>query len=169
MKITVLKKSRTHGLRKFNFTEIQAISILFTVLLLPLLTAWIGYQMALSPEKQPLSTVAIASMQQQIDEQQQQLIDTKAQAQLQLDALTIKIGGLQAELRRINVLGQRVASLAKINKNEFDFSQSPGMGGPAEPIDGAVNYTPGNLFQGLDDFSAQLNDRAYQLEVLRKP
>ena len=56
--------------------------------------------------------------------------------------------------------------MSKVNKNEFDFSQTPGMGGPEQLIDTPVGYTSTDLFQGLDDFSAQLMDRAYQLEVL---
>ena len=166
MKITVLKKSRSRGLRKFNFSEVQVISILFTVLTLPLLTAWLGYNVATTPVEQTLSSVAIANMQQQINLQQSQLTETKEQAQLQLDALTSKIGRLQAELTRINALGQRVAKLAKVNESEFDFSQSPGIGGPEESIDGGSEYSSTDIFQGLDDFSAQLNDRGYQLEVL---
>ncbi len=166
MKITVLKKSRAHGLRKFNFSEVQVISILFAVFAIPVLTAWMGYHAAKTPTEQPLSAVAISSMQKDIFEQNQQLEDTKAQAQLQLDALTSKIGGLQAELTRINALGQRVATLAKVNKNEFDFSQTPGIGGPTQLIEPSEGYTSTDLFQGLDDFSAQLMDRAYQLEVL---
>ncbi len=166
MKVTVLKKSRAHGLRKFNFSEVQVISILFAVFAMPAFTAWLGYQSAKAPTEQPLSAVAISSMQKEIKEQNQQLEDTKVHAQLQLDALTSKIGGLQAELTRINALGQRVATLAKVNKNEFDFSQTPGIGGPAQPIEPSADYTSTDLFQGLDDFSAQLMDRAYQLEVL---
>ena len=166
MKITILKKSRKHGLRKFNFTEIQVISILFIILTLPGITAWIGYRVATTPVEQTLSSVAIANMQHQINVQSQQLAETKDEAQLQLDALTSKIGRLQAEITRINALGQRVAKLAKVNMNEFDFSQLPGIGGPSELSDSDAEYSSNDIFQGLDDFSAHLNDRAYQLEVL---
>jgi len=144
---------------------------MFITLALPMMTAWIGYKMATSPTEQPLSSVAIASMRDQLQQQRQLLTETRNQAQLQLDALTSKIGILQAELTRINAFGQRVASIAKVNKNEFDFSQPPGIGGPSETMDGPVGgpvsaYSSSDLFRGLDDFSAQLNDRAYQLEVL---
>jgi len=166
MKITVLKKSRRHGLRKFHFTEAQVIVTLFIVITLPVFTAWYGYQSALEPVETPISTLALGSMQKQIDQQVQELDDSKKKAQLQLEALTSKIGVLQAELTRINALGQRVASLAKINKDEFDFSQQPGIGGPVSPEQDGLGYSSSDLFQGLDDFSAQLNDRAYQLEVL---
>ena len=172
MKITILKKSRSHGLRKFNFSEVQVISILFFVLAAPFLTAFVTYQYAQTSKEQPLSSVAIDLMRGKIDQQMQELAETKNKSQLQLDALTLKFGRLQAELTRINAFGQRVASLAKVNKNEFDFSQSPGLGGPQESIGpqenvaGESQFPTTNLFQDLDDFSAQLNDRAYQLEIL---
>jgi len=164
MKITVLKKSRRKGLRKFNFTELQVIIILFVVITLPVFTAWLGYSQGNEPIKTSISTLAFSSMQQKIEQQEKELAETRDKAQLQLDALTTKIGGLQAELTRINALGQRLTSLAKINKDEFDFSQRPGIGGPANPSE--REYLSPNLFHDLDDFSAHLNDRAHQLEVL---
>jgi murein DD-endopeptidase MepM/ murein hydrolase activator NlpD len=172
MKITILKKSRSHGLRKFNFSEVQVISILFFVLAAPFLTAFVTYQYVQTPKEQALSSVAIDLMRGKIDQQMQELAETKNKSQLQLDALTLKFGRLQAELTRINAFGQRIASLAKVNKNEFNFSQSPGLGGPQEStgpqknIAGESQFPTTNLFQDLDDFSAQLNDRAYQLEIL---
>ena len=171
MKITVLKKSSAHGLRKFNFSEFQVISIIITVLALPMISAWASYKVFSAPMEQPLSTVAIASMQKQLQAQGAEIEQTKQQSLLKLDALTSKIGLLQAELTRINAFGQRVATLAKVNKNEFDFSQPPGIGGPSLVITNSdeapmIEYPATDLFQELDDFTAQLNDRAYQLEVL---
>ena len=160
MKITVLKKSRSHGLRKFNFSEVQVISILVMVLASPVLASFLTYQYTKAPIEQPLAIVAIESMQAQLDQQMQDLDATKARSQLKLDALTLKFGRLQAELTRINAFGQRVATLAKVNKDEFDFSQPPGMGGPEEMLEGMSQFPTSNLFQDLDDFAAQLNDRA---------
>ncbi len=166
MKITVLKKSNRHGLRKYNFTELQVIITLLIIFTLPFLTAWLGYSNGSKSENTPLSSLAIQSMKEQIEFQEIELSQSRKKVQLQLEALTTKIGGLQAELTRINALGQRVANLAKINKDEFDFSQRPGIGGQAPTSEHIVGYSSSELFQGLDDFSAQLNDRAYQLEVL---
>ncbi|MCP4411573.1 MAG: peptidoglycan DD-metalloendopeptidase family protein [Gammaproteobacteria bacterium] len=166
MKITVLKKSNSHGLRKYNFTELQVIITLLVVFTLPFLTAWLGYNNASKSENMPVSSMAIQSMKKQIEFQEIELSKSRKKVQLQIEALTTKIGGLQAELTRINALGQRVANLAKINKDEFDFSQRPGIGGQAPASEHIVGYSSSELFQGLDDFSAQLNDRAYQLEVL---
>ncbi len=166
MKITILKKSRSRGLRKFNFSDSQVFVTLFIVITLPLFSAWYGYNRGSTLLETPVSAVAIASMQEQINQQKIALEDSKKKAQLQLEALTTKIGGLQAELTRINALGQRVANLAKINKDEFDFSQRPGIGGPVSPAQNKPGYFSSDIFHGLENFSAQLNDRAYQLEVL---
>ncbi|RLA00271.1 MAG: hypothetical protein DRQ47_09715, partial [Gammaproteobacteria bacterium] len=68
MKITVLKKSSSQGLRKFNFSEFQVITILLTILALPLISAWIGYRYASTPQEQPLASVAIASMYVQLEQ-----------------------------------------------------------------------------------------------------
>jgi murein DD-endopeptidase MepM/ murein hydrolase activator NlpD len=105
-------------------------------------------------------------MRDKLAEQEHALGESKKEAQLQLNALTAKIGLMKAELNRINALGQRVAELAKVNKGEFDFSIQPGIGGPMEPANADNRYAAADLFQGLEDFDALINDRAYQLEIL---
>lgn len=167
MKITLLKKSSSQGLRKFHFSEVQVILILLFVLSLPIAGAWLGYEWAKPEHESSLASQAIEQMRQKLAGQQTDLDSSKKKASLQLSALTRKIGLMQAELNRINALGERVAELAKVNKGEFDFSATPGIGGPLEPASGVVNYTTADdLFRGLDDFNATINDRAYQLEVL---
>ncbi|NNJ71882.1 MAG: M23 family metallopeptidase [Enterobacterales bacterium] len=113
-----------------------------------------------------LTEVAIDTMRGKITEQKSELQESRKQAQMQVNALTRKIGLMQAELNRINALGQRVAELAKINKGEFDFSQQPGLGGPLTAPATEQNYNTDDLFRGLDDFDALISDRSYQLEVL---
>ena len=54
MKITILKKSRSHGLKKYNFSEVQVISILLFVLAAPFLAAFVTYQYVQTPKEQPL-------------------------------------------------------------------------------------------------------------------
>lgn len=172
MKITILKKSNRHGLRKLHFSEWQVITILVLMVTMPFAAMWAGYQMAKPVQEQTLASQAIEQMRQKLSSQQQDLENSKKQAQLQLNALTAKIGMMQAELNRINALGQRVADLAKVNKGEFDFSVKPGLGGPLitnEETSGderVSTYNVDDLFNGLADFNALIDDRAYQLEVL---
>jgi len=166
MKITLLKKSNRHGLRKAHFSEVQVVLIATFILALPFMGIWAGYHYSKPTKEASIAEVALENMKQELSSQKQQLHESSKQAQLQLDALTRKIGIMQAELNRVNALGQRVADLAKVNKGEFDFSTQPGLGGPLEETDDHGRYAASDLFQGLDDFNATLNDRAYQLEVL---
>ena len=166
MKITLLKKSKAHGIRKFNFTEAQVIGIVCFLLALPIMTGVAGYRLAVKPQEQQISDLAIVELRETLELQQSELEETKESAQLQLDALTARIGGLQAELVRINALGQRVAELANVNKSEFDFSQAPGLGGPESPLPESSEYQASDFLKDLEDFSALLNDRAYQIEIL---
>ncbi len=172
MHITLLKKSNSHGIRKFHFSAAQVVSILFILAILPAAGVWVGYQWAKPSNNETLAVKAIADMRDTLIEQQKQLELSKGEAQLQINALTAKVGLLQAELNRINALGQRVAELAKVNKGEFDFSQKPGIGGVLVPLNtadtegGMQTYQAEDLFRGLDDFRALINDRAYQLDLL---
>ena len=172
MKITLLKKSNSHGIRKAHLSEWQVLLIALVILALPLAGGWFGYQMAKPTAESILTEVAIENMHNELTAQKTELADSRKQAQRQLNALTRKIGLMQAELNRINALGQRVADIAKVNKGEFDFSQQPGLGGPLTPLTPMTesgpnpSYSADDLFRGLTDFNAVISDRAYQLEVL---
>ncbi|MDP5009053.1 MAG: M23 family peptidase, partial [Glaciimonas sp.] len=49
-----------------------------------------------------------------------------------LAAMAIKLGQMQAQLMRLDALGERVQGLAGIKPEEFNFKELPGRGG-AEP------------------------------------
>jgi murein DD-endopeptidase MepM/ murein hydrolase activator NlpD len=68
---------------------------------------------------------------------QQSLAMDNPQAQFQgshcahdLEVLTQHIGRIEANLMRINALGERLVETAHLDANEFNFSHEPAMGGP---------------------------------------
>jgi len=86
-------------------------------------------------------------------------------AQADLDALTLRIGQLQAQMLRLNALGGRLVSQGNLDSGEFDFSSQPAMGGPQDALPG--KSVPFNDFIGmLDDLDQELGDREQQLSVL---
>jgi murein DD-endopeptidase MepM/ murein hydrolase activator NlpD len=86
-------------------------------------------------------------------------------AQADLDALTLRIGQLQAQMLRLNALGSRLVSQGNLDSGEFDFSSQPAMGGPQDELPG--KSVPFNDFIGmLDDLDQELGDREQQLSVL---
>jgi murein DD-endopeptidase MepM/ murein hydrolase activator NlpD len=66
------------------------------------------------------------------DQQQRDAAAVKTALQDRVDALSLRIGTLNAHLVRLNALGKRLAQLANINSKEFDFDTDPPQGGPEE-------------------------------------
>jgi murein DD-endopeptidase MepM/ murein hydrolase activator NlpD len=96
-------------------------------------------------------------------EMQRELIDkTRFSAQADLDALAARLGQIQAHATRLNALGQKLIKIAKLDPGEFNFEESPGLGGPEE-ADGVVNLDFGSE---IDDVITELEDREEQLSVL---
>ncbi|HUN91235.1 MAG TPA: M23 family metallopeptidase [Burkholderiaceae bacterium] len=51
-----------------------------------------------------------------------------------IDAMARKLGEMQARLLRLDALGERVAKLAGIRPEEFNFAEVPARGGPAPSV-----------------------------------
>ena len=131
---------------------------------------WLGFLLA-DPALSMTATQATRAgdphWQAALDEQRQKVVQARDAAQDQLNALAVRLGQMQAQLLRVEALGQRLAEQAKLDKSEFDFDQLPARGGPAEPLVeeqiGGVDF-----MRALDDLALQIDDRARQLEVLEQ-
>jgi murein DD-endopeptidase MepM/ murein hydrolase activator NlpD len=77
--------------------------------------------------------------------------------QQNLNAMAVKLGEMQAQLTRLDALGERLSSLAGFRPQEFRFSEAPGLGGAAPTL-----MPPQNL--SLADFSDKLSSLARNVE-----
>ena len=75
--------------------------------------------------------------------------------QQNLNAMAVKIGEMQAQLSRLDALGERLSALAGIKPGEFRFSETPGLGGAQ-----STSLPPQNL--SLTQFNEQVAP-AYEL------
>jgi murein DD-endopeptidase MepM/ murein hydrolase activator NlpD len=75
--------------------------------------------------------------------------------QQNLNAMAVKLGEMQAQLTRLDALGERVASLAGMR--DVKLTETPGLGGAAPTL-----LPPQNL--SLGDFSAKLLELSRQVE-----
>jgi murein DD-endopeptidase MepM/ murein hydrolase activator NlpD len=75
-------------------------------------------------------------------------------------AMAIKLGEMQAQLMRLDALGERVQGLAGIKPEEFNFKELPGRGGAA--MSSLDNRQPQNL--GMADFKALLEATENSIE-----
>ncbi len=114
---------------------------------------WLGQSQA--------SSSSISSIQQEIKLQRDLINQTRFNARADLDALAARLGEVQAHAMRLNALGQKLVSIAKLDRGEFNFEESPGVGGPDEP--GLQELDFGSE---IDAVIAELEDREQQLGVL---
>ena len=86
--------------------------------------------------------------------------------QQNLNAMAVKLGEMQAQLTRLDALGERLSSVAGIKPQEFRLNEPPGLGGAQ-----SVSYPPQDLTmrefnQRLEMLSRQMENRTDLLGVL---
>jgi len=88
--------------------------------------------------------------------QQQQSRKTEEFLRENLNAMAVKLGEMQAQLMRLDALGERVSALAGLKTQEFRFTETPGRGG-------AVSRVPARSLS-MDEFGHQLDRLSRQVE-----
>lgn len=102
----------------------------------------------------------------------QRFQETRAKMESALHALGRRVGTMQARVMRLDSLGERVVQVADLEGGEFDFSQSPALGGPdaAQGRPSAENSGSKDLValaRQVEKLSARVSDREEQLQLLR--
>lgn len=82
-----------------------------------------------------------------------------------LNAMAMKLGQMQAHVLRLDSLGERLATLTGMGKQEFNFDKKPGQGG-AESSLPARDMTMNEFGQQLDGLMKKLDDRSDQLGLM---
>ena len=124
---------------------------------------YLGYQAGQSEEG--LDQTALQVLIERKQQEQEELAEVKRSTQQQLQALTLRMAELQSRLVRLDALGERVTTIAKLDKGEFDFSEKPALGGP-ETSDLGASYTQPDFVHSMDNLLAKVEDRSQQLEIL---
>lgn len=108
---------------------------------------------------------AVVAMKSELAVHETELADVREEAQRHLAALAAKIGELNAHVIRLDALGERLVTVAKLDDGEFEFNSLPAQGGPdTEAMEAAVSST--DIDELIDSLSRQLSDRSRQLDVL---
>ncbi|MDB5812432.1 MAG: Peptidase [Betaproteobacteria bacterium] len=82
-----------------------------------------------------------------------------------LNALASKLGQMQAQLLRLDTLGERLAKTAGFKPQDFMFDQPPGRGGAISSLP-AYDMSLGDINRQVDLFTKQMDDRTEKLGVL---
>ena len=84
-----------------------------------------------------------------------------------LNAMAIKLGEMQAQLMRLDALGERVQGLAGVKPQEFNFRELPGRGGEDPSLSGmSRNLSMSEFQQALDAMSRDIEHRADYMNVV---
>ena len=84
-----------------------------------------------------------------------------------LDALTLRLGRMQAQILRLDALGGRLVEVADLAASEFDFDIAPPVGGP-ENAASLSDYTVPDFLGMLDELETTLVDRERKLSMLEQ-
>ncbi|NVZ10817.1 M23 family metallopeptidase [Allochromatium humboldtianum] len=82
----------------------------------------------------------------------------------EIGAIAARLGEMQAELLRINALGERLVQVSGLDPHEFDFVNTPPRGGPETAM--ARDYTIKELADELSTLVVLVQDRERKLDRL---
>lgn len=141
--------------------SVLLICLLFVI---PALLVYAGFQLGMAHMKANPDDLTMA-VEAELDSQRVRLADVTRQTEENLNALALRLGMLQSHVIRLDALGQRLTSMAKLDKGEFDFENPPAQGGPVTEVAASPMQIP-DFISALNELSAQLEDRSKQLSVL---
>ncbi|MGB5735937.1 MAG: M23 family metallopeptidase [Thiohalocapsa sp.] len=122
---------------------------------------WLGkYRLA------PADTVAVTSGEAGFaaGAELRQLVAQRSEVDAHIDALAVRVGEMQAEVLRVNALGQRLVEMAGLDGDEFDFVNPAPAGGPDDST--LRSSRSDEVAQDLAKVLAELGDRKRKLVLL---
>lgn len=111
-----------------------------------------------------LPTSLVSTWAKEAQAQRQELALAREKAEQDTHALARRIALLHAHVMRLDAAGQRLTEVAGLDAGEFNFRQTPPVGGPEEPMDSLKGLE--NVLLSLDQFEQRLSDRERQMRVL---
>jgi murein DD-endopeptidase MepM/ murein hydrolase activator NlpD len=98
-------------------------------------------------------------------EEEAEVVSLKSQLQDKVDALSMRLGLINAHVIRLNALGKRLTQMANINSREFDFDNDPPQGGSESDGIGRGAQVPDvNLM--INDLNRRVDARSAQFSAL---
>ncbi len=105
-----------------------------------------------------LNTLILSAQQEQNDKTQSYLREN-------LNTMASRLGQMQAQLLRLDTLGERLAKVAGFNPSEFMFDQAPARGGAVSTLP-SYDLSLGDLGRQVDLLAGQMDDRSEKLGIL---
>lgn len=167
MNIILVPDSAGRG-RNISLSPLQLFAVALVVLVgLPLLIGAVSFKVSayLDPTTGTREPEYIQRQAALLISERKAIEQARRDAELNLNALAQRLGYMQAELLRLNALGQRLARMGGLDKREFDFTAGPAMGGP-EPARGLSSMSVPDFLKTLEGLSGQIERKSERLAAL---
>lgn len=100
-------------------------------------------------------------------QQQSEIARVHKAAEDNLDALTLRLGRMQAQMLRLDTLGERLVQQSDLDAAEFDFDMPPPVGGPHNSASLSTITVPDFLGM-LEELDTTAKDRQTKLVALER-
>jgi len=104
------------------------------------------------------------SLTKEIDGQKLQIQSAVVDAHENLNALAKRLGVIQAKVTRLEAATLRLNSFAGVTSDEFDFEQTPAMGGKEPVIQQEFNVP--DFIQSLEALSEKIDEHQHRISML---
>ncbi len=159
MQIILLTKGKKKTI-SFSGQHKKAISALIGGLVFSLA----GY-FFLSNAAEPALAAQSNSVNQELLAQRAELERVREKTRNTLDSIALRVGQMQAQLTRLNAVGEHLAKKAKLNSPEFNFDELPAIGS-AEASGVIESFTESQLLHDIQVLDDQFSLREKQLKLL---
>lgn len=160
MSVTVTySDGKIHYTKLFNLYFL--IFVLISVIVISTIFSWFIYSNYSIQAEQ----FRLATTQNKYQQQEKAVFSLRSETNYKIATFAKKVGEMQAEIQRLNLLGDKLAKTANLTQGEFDFRNKPTIDSLSvkETI-----YTVDlqDLLAEMDLLSLELNNRSHQLTLL---
>ncbi len=167
MNVILVPRSAGRG-RHVSFSPRQLLALAIGILvLLPALIGTVSYKIAsyIDPVTGLRDPQYVQRQALLLTNERHAIEQARRDAEIHLNALAQRLGHMQAEVLRLNALGQRLVRMAGLDRSEFDFNEQPAMGGP-ESLRSITTTSVPDFLKTLDQVSGQLERKSERLAAL---
>ena len=97
--------------------------------------------------------------------QQREVDDAKQEAARRFQAVSLRLAKMQAQLSRLEALGEILTEKAELSDGEFNFNAAPALGGPISEDYNSLASERGTM-EILQTLSHKIEDRSIQLNIV---
>lgn len=164
---TLLLANRQGQIRSMAFNPRHAsLLVLVAIIVMAGSTLYSGFRAGINTEaRQQLSEVAV--LRTLMQQQQAEITRIQKDARGNLDALALRLGRIQAQMLRMDTLGERLVQQAELDVAEFDFNMPPPVGGPHNAASLSAITVPDFLGM-LEELTLSTTDREAKLMALEQ-